>query len=430
MIETLPEALRRAISPYTGIVRSVEECLAATCDPPLFQAACEVGKGSGLLGDTLDHLSGIGGTGRSRREAACAGVGEALERYSATYVPADRLVTASAAELGEAAVDPARFALFSGRQHAGAGFPFRPFTAETRVAWVEGRELPSGRPVYVPAELVFLGRASIAGAAPIAAATSSGLACADSQELAVERALYELIERDAFMIVWANRLSLPLVEPTETDDFDRSGLRYAAVDLSAIHCVPTVLGVVRAPAEFPGALGVGAASAAGAEQARWKALAEAFAARSAGAKLELLNPGRSLGAGGHDVELFDDHILFYADHARAGAAAFLDESGERVPLGSIRPLEGESAGERIDALCRRIAAAESTAYAVTVTSPDVAELGLEVVRVLAPELCALDVSHRARFLGGPRLYEAAATAGFRPAPISEDDVNPDPHPFP
>ena len=43
MIETLPPGLRRAVSPYTGIVGSLEECLGPTSEPRLFQAACELG---------------------------------------------------------------------------------------------------------------------------------------------------------------------------------------------------------------------------------------------------------------------------------------------------------------------------------------------------------------------------------------------------
>jgi len=67
---------------------------------------------------------------------------------------------------------------------------------------------------------------------------------------------------------------------------------------------------------------------------------------------------------------------------------------------------------------------------VDVTSPDVRELGLTVTRVIAPELCALDVSHRARFLGGERLTTAAYESGLRATPLELVDVNPLPHPFP
>jgi len=60
----------------------------------------------------------------------------------------------------------------------------------------------------------------------------------------------------------------------------------------------------------------------------------------------------------------------------------------------------------------------------------VAELGLTVVRVVAPGLCSLDAAHAARFLGGRRLYEAAGALGLRDGPLAENELNHDPHPFP
>ena len=53
-----------------------------------------------------------------------------------------------------------------------------------------------------------------------------------------------------------------------------------------------------------------------------------------------------------------------------------------------------------------------------------------MTKVVTPELCMLDVVHAAMFLGGTRLYAAAAERGLRSRPLAEDDVNPDPHPFP
>ncbi len=429
MIAGLPPRLGRAVSPYTGIVGSVEECLHGTADPPLFQATCRLTAGEELLGAPLGHLFSVGGTGATRAEAAGAAVGEAIERYSATYVPRERLVVATARELGDAAVAPERFGLFSERQLGTRGFGFRRFTADSRLAWIEGRALPAGRPAFVPAELVFLGPATVGNAEPIGYSTSSGLACSESPELATVTAALELLERDAFMLVWSNRLSLPLVVPDDgnaVEVFERAGLGFAGVDLFAVHRVPCVLGVVRAPADVPGALGVGAAAAPTAGRAWWKALAEAFSARAAGVKLGLLDPDGDE----RPVVSFEDHIRRHADHRHAERTAFLDSSAERTPLGSVPPLEGEDAGRRLAALCERIEAAGATALAVDVTAPDVAELGLTVVRVLAPGLCALDTAHEARFLGCRRLYEAAAVLGLGPALRGEDELNPDPHPFP
>jgi ribosomal protein S12 methylthiotransferase accessory factor len=430
VIDTLPPRLRQAVSPYTGIVGALEECLYGTADPPLFQATCRLIGGEYTVGAPLGHLFSVGGTGSSRAEAAGAAVGEALERYSATYVPHDMLRVATARELGDAAVDPCRFGLFSERQHGQQGFPFRRFTADTRLAWVEGRRLPDGAAVLLPAELVYLGRATVAGARPISYSTSSGLACDEHPEVATVKALLEVLERDAFMLVWTNRLSLPLISVDAghpgLETFERAGLRFAAVDLSVVHHLPCVLGVVRAPDGVPGALGVGAAAAQTAGQAWWKALAEAFSARAAAVKLALLDPGGDE----RPVVSFADHIRRYAGHGAAAAAAFLDASAERVPLGSLPRLEGDGADEWLAALCRRIEKAGSRAYAVDVTAPDVEELGLSVMRVVAPGLLALDTVHSARFLGAARLYEAAASLGLGATLAGEDDLNPEPHPFP
>ncbi len=417
----LPPPLRRAVSPYTGIVRSLEECLAASADPPVPRAVAEVA-----------GLSGIGGAGRTRAEAAAAAVGEALERYSAGVVPEARIVVDTAAGLGREAIEPERFALFSERQYATPGFPYRRFTATSPVPWVGGRALADGRPAWVPAELVFL--ASVPGSgAPIGYATSSGTACAASREEAVGRGLCELLERDAFMIAWANRLSLPRLDwasDPELAEVDRrffapTGLAYTAVDLSCFHRLPSVLGVVRAPRRTPGALGVGAGTAPTVARAWWKALTEAFAARSAGAKLALLDR-RDLGGAGEGIVSFEDHIRWHADHDRAAAAAFLDASDARTPVAEVATIRGDVVG----ALRARVEAAGSSAYVVDVTAPDVAELGLHVAKVVAPELCPLEVPHRARFLGGRRLYEVPVRLGLARVALAEDALNPHPHPFP
>jgi len=433
MIESaLTPRLRRAVSSYTGIVRTLEECLAFTAEPRLFRAVCEI-KGTGeLLGSPLLHCAGIGGAGATRAEAAVAAVGEALERYSASYVPQERLVVATAAELGEDAVAPERFALFSESQYTTAGFPFRRFTSDSLVAWVEATALPDGARAWVPAELVYLGDARL-GERLIGYATSSGAACAEARVDALERGLCELLERDAFMITWSERITLPLLDWSDSRElveldrrfFAPTGLEYAAVDLSAFHGVPSVLGIARAPRGFPGALGVGAGTAATVERAWFKALAEAFGARSAGAKLSLLEPG-SYGPLGEGVRTFEDHIRYYADDRRAAAADFLDASQARNSVRDVAPLPRD----RVGALCSCVTAAGSSAYAVDVTSPDVAELGLVVMKVVAPELCALDVVHGARFLGGRRLYEAAAQLGLRTGVLDPAELNPYPHPFP
>ncbi len=217
------------------------------------------------IGSRLDSYTGSEHPLREAAEAAA--IGEALERYSGSFVPGERLVVASADQLGPSAVDPERFALFSAAQHAAAGFPFAPFRRDTVVSWVDGFAVPSGEHAYLPAQLVFMPwRDAVAGETRIGHTTSSGLACAPTLEEAVLTGLLELIERDAFMLVWHNRLSLPrldwrddaIIERLDGRYFAPSGHRYSAIDLSVFFDVPTVLGVVHGRPRELGALGVGA----------------------------------------------------------------------------------------------------------------------------------------------------------------------------
>jgi ribosomal protein S12 methylthiotransferase accessory factor len=428
--------LRSFVSPLTGVVSRTDETLAAPDEHRLVSIGCRLADASFTIGAPLESYTGSEHTLRDAAEAAA--IGEALERYAASYVPERRLVVASAEELGPRAVEPERFALFSDLQHASPGFPFHPFRDDTVVSWVDGFAIPGGEPVYLPAQLVYMPwRRQSLGEVRIGHATSSGLACAPTLEEAVLTGLLELVERDAFMLTWHNRLSLPLLDwsrDSELEWLDRryfapTGLRYAAVDLSVFLDVPTVLGVVHGAGGRLGALGVGAASAASVAVAWRKALAEAFSVQRWVRDQAFEQPERLHGPAA-EIRTFDGHTLYYADEQRAERAAFLDASTVRRATSDVAPLEGDGVLERIEALARRLTDRGMTAYAVDVTSPDVREGGLHVVRVLVPELCPLDVVEGARFLGGRRMYEAAFDAGLLSHPLEPEDLNPDPHPFP
>jgi ribosomal protein S12 methylthiotransferase accessory factor len=431
---TLPR-LRTFVSPFTGIVRSADETLVAPDEHRLISIACEVADGRPTVGAKVE---GYASSEHPVREAAeAASIGEALERYSAAFVPSERLVVSSADRLS-GAVDPERFALFHHTQHADPAFPFRPFRRGTVVSWVDGFALPGATAAYLPAQLAFLTSGRRAAAEdPIAYTTSSGLACAPTLEEALLAGLLEQIERDAVMLAWYDRLCLPLLDWSHDPELVRldaryfapTGLQYSAVDLSVFFGIPTVLGVVHGAPGLLGALGVGAASAPSVGVAWRKALAEAFAVRRWVRDHALERPG-DVARPAIEIQGFDGHTMFYAHPDRAARATFLDSSTDRRDTRDVAPLEGSNVLEHIEAACERLALRGVSAFAVDVTSPDVRSAGFHVVRVLAPELCQLDVIERARFLGGSRLYEAAYEIGLVPRRLAVGDLNADPHPFP
>jgi ribosomal protein S12 methylthiotransferase accessory factor len=432
--ETLP-TLKTFLSPYTGIIESVVEFVRAPDEPSFVTYGTSLAQGEPVIGHNVaDHT---GGTHWDRDTALAAALAEAIERYSAAYVPDDELVLASASELHGKTPPPERFALFHPRQHEAQGFPFVPFTDETVVRWVRGFSLPSGADVYLPAQLVFIPKGFACGdETPIGYTTTSGVACGASPEEAILGGLLELVERDAFVITWYNRLSLPLLD-CRTDAslqpvdarFAATGLRYAAVDLSEFFGIPVVLGVVHgAPGEV-GALGVGAGSASTVQEAYRKALTEAFQVHTHVRDALYENP-EAMPDRPEQINSFDDHIFFYGTEERAALASFLDSSPERRPTTNVPPVPGANVKEQIEAATEMLERGGVSAYAVDMTSPDVKPTGLTVMRVVCPELCPLDVVDRARYLGGTRLSRAAFEAGLAEKPLGFDDLNPYPHPFP
>jgi ribosomal protein S12 methylthiotransferase accessory factor len=434
------ESVRRLctlMSSYTGVIRRVEDVLAAPAEIPLVAVSCETA-------DARSAFAGGGrvlgsGSGRDREQALAAALGEAVERYSAACAPPPgRLVVGSAVEVGGEAVAPARFSLFSCAQYDALEFPFRPFTETTPIVWTRGFALPGGEPALLPAQLVYLSDAYGPEPVRIGPSTSNGLACHATVPEAVLSGVLEVVERDAFMIVWANRLSLPLLSWDRDEELlafearylTPTALRYAAVDLSAFWGVPTALGVVRSEEAVTAALGVGARSAVTVKEAVWKALDEACRVHAWASDLLVRHRDREFAADFSEVRDFDDHVHYYADQARAEAADFLDASEESRDVAEVEPLPGESVLERIEAITDRLHARGTSAYAIDVTPPDVSAAGVAVAKVVVPELCPLDADHRFRFLGGRRLYEAASELGLSSAALEPAELNPYPHPFP
>jgi thiazole/oxazole-forming peptide maturase SagD family component len=83
-----------------------------------------------------------------------------------------------------------------------------PFKKDVLYEWVKGHSLETGKEFFVLADLVLYPYRS---KHRYASANSSGCAAYFDKETAIKHALLELVERDAFMIWWLNRLDMPTI---------------------------------------------------------------------------------------------------------------------------------------------------------------------------------------------------------------------------
>jgi ribosomal protein S12 methylthiotransferase accessory factor len=119
--------------------------------------------------------------------------------------------TAQNVELGrvrdwDSAIEPEALVRYADVQYRDETFPLQRFRKERVCGWVRGRSLRSGASTMVLAEHVYAARAlretypgSLAG---YTEANSSGCAAHLSEERALNAAVLELVERDAFMRSW------------------------------------------------------------------------------------------------------------------------------------------------------------------------------------------------------------------------------------
>lgn len=424
------------VSSYLGVCKELVEITHGDDDVRSHYAGASTARSDEILGHPSNSANGGGAFSRST--ARNAAVGETVERYSAAYVAPGRTRLSTWEDLEGPALDPREMVLFSEGQYADPDFRFRPFTRQTPVRWVEGYDLRRERPAWVPAQACFLNSRVEFGEERVVYSTSNGLAAGPTRAEATASGLLELVERDPLMIVWHGGLSMPLLDVREDPElgpllrrhFDPAGLRYDAVDLSGVLGIPTVLGVVRNVHSDVGALALGAAARPTLRDAAVEALLEAFQTRT-WCKSEQLSRPRLPDDADLDREItsFDDHVRYYGERDRAALADFLTASPERRDLDSTPALDASSPGALVEDVLSRLPE-HVEAYAVDLTSPDIAEAGLSVVKVYSPQLQPLDVGWRTRLLGGRRPYEEPQRLGHADRVLTEDDLTPVPHPFP
>ncbi len=427
------------VDPVTGVVREVAEFRIDDDDPPFVHVlsyACSTGP----MG-YLPNFGNNGGVGADVYTAVGKALGEAVERYCAAMFDYGDLIWSSFRDLTEPATPPDAFALYSREQYATPRFPWRPFHDDSTVSWVRGRSLVSDEPVLVPAAFVYVPyhyRRDL-GDTPVKQPISTGLACGGSVEDATLSALCEVIERDAFTLTWQARLRRPRIalDPLPAaladlvDRYHRVGLGVHLVDITTDVGCPTVLSVVEGDAPTSPAVAVAAASHPDPLVATRKSLEELAHTRKFAAQvMDYLPPVPVDVSGGHpEVDGQRAHLRFYCPQESKAWARFAWSSPAEVELAGIAALPG------LSAVVQRVAEVGEDVVAVELTTPDIAELGLHVVRVVVPGLHPLQMGHANRCLGGYRLAAAlgsAAPNGTAPngsGPTWPPD-NPYPHPFP
>jgi ribosomal protein S12 methylthiotransferase accessory factor len=426
---------RDLVSPRVGVVRAVRPQPRGHDEPqPPYLYTAELSNFDYRVAERSERMGA--GKGFTEEAARAAAVGEAVERYCAYHWDPRRCRHAPVAEVGMDAITPADCVLFAAEQYARHDWPHPPWHEEQPITWMTATGLPGGEPVAVPAGMTYLTHPQPDPAEHFAPVTSNGLAAGSTVEAAALGGLCELIERDALMIAWMNRLAAVELE-----------LRSAAGLPGALHRHYAALGVdVRAfvlPTDLPAtvvlamsvedrpgvpAAVVGMGCHPAPMTALTKALFELCQGRPAEAGRYRESPPEGRLERPEDVVTLDDHSAFATIALRRGEFQFL-ESGGAMAVAELDPCPEAPAAEDLERCTAALRDLGHRAAYVDLTLPDVASCGYHVVRVFAAGLQPIHFGHGQERLGGTRLFSVPQRLGLRGAPSEPSDLNPSPHPL-
>ncbi|TCP57889.1 ribosomal protein S12 methylthiotransferase accessory factor [Tumebacillus sp. BK434] len=359
----------------------------------------------------------IAGSGFSlmKGNSQMSAVGEAIERYSATIYVESQLIRSTYEELTVQGVDPTVFCRYHEEQYLQLS-EVRSVDHQTPIYWTKGKRVRTGEEAWLPFETVYL---KIPAIKPFRDVISTGLACGSSLEQALTSGLLECIERDAFMLFWTLGMVRAQVNVTSIDDSYLLQLlkvaREANVELSVYDIsqpefpVTTILTVLK----FKGRRGfyLGCAAHLNSPTAIRKSMEEAISGGTAFFE-RIYQHGMNVPDHYQEIRTLEDHTAYYLSGA-------LDEIlCELIPeqLDCYIPDQCTTFEEVVDVLERQ----GHPVYSAELTTADVKELGMNVIRIVTPTLVFLPVGPT--MLQCERLQEKCEKAS-RP-------MNLLPHPFP
>jgi ribosomal protein S12 methylthiotransferase accessory factor len=371
-------------------------------------------------------------------DAETAAILESVERYSGIeprgFSPS---VRGSFSEFQEIAVNPRTFGLHSEREYK-ANPGVNRYTDDLEIRFVWAHSFRERRQVLVPLQLGFYSRPRPGDNLFVLGEGSSGCSVGSCLEEAILHGIFEVAERDAFMLTWQAMLSPARLDLTECNDPEirhvlrrlrAEGFEVLAFDITTDLGIPAVGLLARRDQTWPHLV-----CAAAAHLNPQRALKKAFRELVGGVSLwelsgELARPkALELASNPDQVRKPMDHGLMYTAQIASRHCEFLAANPMTVSLKDMRrPVQdlcSDNLGVELTRTIDRIIAHGFDVIVVKHTGPEPQAHGLHVAKVLIPgAIPGTWGDHLRRVEHLPRLDAALAKSG-RHAP------NPIPHPFP
>lgn len=376
-----------------------------------------------------------GGTSFDDSTALVKCLGECLERYASQNVNYKNFINGSFNELtekGYRCIHVKEFSFFSDEQYLQQNFPFKRVTGDTILYWIKCKDLYSYNDVLIPAELIFLNHVE---KFCINYNISTGQACGETLEDAILTSIYEVIERDSFIMTWKKKISFPHINLKTIDDadinkvlkeFHDSSMDIYLVKSEMEYGIPTIIGVIfNRNLNYENIL-IDSSSKPTYKEAIMSVLESL-------ANLVMININsynkEDRGTNSNSINSLEDRIKIFMNTDVWNEAEFLNE-GDCVNYTDLVIEDEKNINKSRKQLTEEIVSKLNEfgikSYYCDITTRDIEQLGFKVAKVVSPDLLSLDISSNYMYLGGRRLIEANKLFNDYK---HIDNINFFPHPF-
>lgn len=450
--------LHTLVDEQSGIIRRVRPVLTPENAPPAYTSMTAEVSNARRLGDWPADRVSLGTTFGDKRQAWIAAVAEGMERYCGNFIPADindgAHFRGTAAELrasGRRHAPLQELPRFADWQTEREDFPYRNLDDGVPTLWTRCTGRDGRDEWWLPASLVYLNwrQHRFRDLPRIHHLNYAGIATGQGLRDATDRAVLEILERDALELWWhldgPTRGIRPESVPGLQEDMSGCELQYWVVEMPGVFA-PAMAALVFDPGT--GLYAAGFACKNDPAEAARKAVLEAvhtwiytqgcqdadgwvFKAVEAGlmAKglyLEHREDRRYLDDAGDNFSAVRDlgaHVQLWQDPRLHPLAARF--TSPALGLADIDDVPGVPMAE----VYRRLENAGHPVYVRDLTTPDVAVTGLRVARAVVGGLVP-NAPAAFAYLGCPRFAEAAVSRGWRTAPpvkAADFTLAPPPH---
>jgi ribosomal protein S12 methylthiotransferase accessory factor len=392
-----------------------------------------------LVGD-----EGVAGRTHSYELSEATAILEGLERYCGLAAHGKRTVVHDSFRNVEGnALDPIKVGIHSTEQYAQPGFPFQPFDQNRSINWVWGYSFLEERPILVPELLAYY---SLGWGDGFVYETSNGCALGGSLEEAIFHGILEVVERDSFLLTWYAQLQLPRLDPYSANDLELQLMMdrvraVAGYDLYFYNStmesgIPSILAIAKNRKQK----GLNLICAAGAHLDPIRAVKSAIHELAAMMMTmdekfeenqeELLKMLQDPSL----VRKMDDHGLLYGmPQAEERLSFLLDENRPLRTFSEEFKWKSKHTDlkDDLEDMLKALRNCHLDVIVVNQTTPETIRNGLNCVKVLIPGMLPMTFGHHlTRVTGLERVLRVPMELGFVKEPLTFNELNPHPHPFP